>query len=129
MKLLNFKVADELRLGIKTAQGIIDASQIATLDDVIANEEILGELEQFAAENPAVIPEDKVTYAPCVTQPEKILCVGLNYLSHREETDMVAVPDFPVLFSKFNNALASHKQVIKLPSTAEKSTTKQSWSS
>ena len=58
-------------------------------------------------------------YAPVVTKPEKIICVGLNYADHAKEANM-DIPDYPVLFSKFNNALAAHKQVISLPKKAEK---------
>ncbi len=47
-------------------------------------------------------------------QPQKILCVGLNYKSHAEETGGEA-PKEPVIFSKFNDALAGDGQKIALP--------------
>ena len=40
-----------------------------------------------------------------LVKPEKILCVGLNYKSHAEETGGEA-PKEPVIFSKFGDALA-----------------------
>lgn len=46
--------------------------------------------------------------------PEKILCVGLNYRSHAEETGG-EVPKEPVIFSKFTDALAEDGQDIFLP--------------
>jgi len=46
--------------------------------------------------------------------PTKILCVGLNYRSHAEETGGEA-PKEPVIFSKFNDALADDGQEIVLP--------------
>ena len=49
---------------------------------------------------------------PC--EPTKILCVGLNYKSHAEETGGEA-PAEPVIFSKFNDALASDGDKIALP--------------
>lgn len=64
------------------------------------------------------IPEEKIIYAPCVTNPEKILCVGLNYLKHGIEFK-ATIPSTPTLFSKFNNALAAHNQIIQLPKSAE----------
>ena len=48
-------------------------------------------------------------------EPTKILCVGLNYRSHAEETGGEA-PKEPVIFSKFNDALAADGQEIVLPS-------------
>lgn len=43
---------------------------------------------------------------PCITNPGKILCVGLNYRAHAVEAGM-EIPKQPVLFSKFNNAIAA----------------------
>ena len=48
------------------------------------------------------------------TPENKILCVGLNYKSHAEETGGEA-PKEPVIFSKFNDALAEDGQEIALP--------------
>ena len=45
---------------------------------------------------------------------KKILCVGLNYKSHAEETGGEA-PKEPVIFSKFADALAGDGQEIVLP--------------
>lgn len=47
-------------------------------------------------------------------KPEKIVCVGLNYRSHAEETGGEA-PSEPVIFSKFPDALASDGDEIFLP--------------
>jgi len=52
-------------------------------------------------------------YAPAIENPGKILCVGLNYKKHAAETGM-AEPEYPVLFSKFNNAIAAPDEDIPL---------------
>ena len=49
-----------------------------------------------------------------LVNPAKILCVGLNYRSHAEETGG-EVPKEPVIFSKFGDALAEDGQEIRLP--------------
>ena len=49
-----------------------------------------------------------------VTEAEKLLCVGLNYNSHAEETGGTA-PKYPVYFSKFNDALCPSGHGIYLP--------------
>ena len=49
-----------------------------------------------------------------LVNPQKILCVGLNYRSHAEETGG-EVPKEPVIFSKFGDALAEDGQEIVLP--------------
>jgi 2-keto-4-pentenoate hydratase/2-oxohepta-3-ene-1,7-dioic acid hydratase in catechol pathway len=51
---------------------------------------------------------------PVVPKPGKIFCIGLNYRKHAQETGM-AVPNVPVVFSKFCNAIAASHQPISLP--------------
>jgi 2-keto-4-pentenoate hydratase/2-oxohepta-3-ene-1,7-dioic acid hydratase in catechol pathway len=48
---------------------------------------------------------------PCVTNPEKIVCIGLNYRKHAAETGN-PVPKTPILFNKFNTALNNHGGTI-----------------
>jgi len=55
-----------------------------------------------------------VKFAPLVTRPEKIICVGFNYRKHAEETG-TPIPKAPPLFSKFRNALNHHEGVVVLP--------------
>ena len=54
---------------------------------------------------------DEVILCPVVPSPEKILCVGLNYARHAQESGM-ALPSSPVIFSKFNNSLATHNENV-----------------
>ena len=129
MKLINFKVEEQVRLGIKTEKGIIDVEQAATslslelpttMEQVIAGgDKALSQLAELTKLEVSTISEEELVYAPCITQPEKIICVGLNYVDHAKESNM-EIPTSPVLFSKFNNTLAAHNQTIRLPKTAEK---------
>jgi len=47
-------------------------------------------------------------------EPEKIICVGLNYLDHAAEGGM-AVPALPLLFAKYANTLVGDGEVVVLP--------------
>ncbi|KAB2329548.1 fumarylacetoacetate hydrolase family protein [Cytobacillus depressus] len=58
--------------------------------------------------------EENIRFGPCVPNPGKIICVGLNYRKHADETNQ-PVPEYPVLFNKFGNAIAAHGGVIQLP--------------
>ncbi len=53
-------------------------------------------------------------YAPAVSRPGKIVCVGFNYLEHLNETG-ATLPKVPVLFCKYNNTINRHGGTIKLP--------------
>ena len=65
------------------------------------------------------LPAEELRYAPAVPHPEKILCVGLNYTTHTTEFDMER-PREPVLFGKFSNALAAHREDISVSRYARK---------
>lgn len=129
MKLVNYKNNGLIQLGIQTEAGIIDVAKEAgvhALTAPLSMEEAMAggaaaRSQLVAVEKAAtqVMRGDSIHYAPCVANPGKIVCVGLNYKSHRDECKMEE-PEYPVLFSKFNNALAAHQEVIQLPTTAEK---------
>ncbi len=55
-----------------------------------------------------------VTLLPPVVQPQKIICVGLNYADHAAETG-AAVGDEPVIFNKFPTCLRGPEAPIELP--------------
>ncbi|WP_435069610.1 fumarylacetoacetate hydrolase family protein [Haloplanus sp. C73] len=48
------------------------------------------------------------------TEPSKIICIGINYADHAEETG-IPVPDRPMLFLKTPNTVAAHGDTIALP--------------
>jgi len=50
--------------------------------------------------------------------PSKIICVGINYADHAEETG-IDVPDRPMLFLKTPNTVAGHGDTITLPEGKE----------
>ncbi|WP_217592861.1 fumarylacetoacetate hydrolase family protein [Cohnella sp. GbtcB17] len=49
-----------------------------------------------------------------LTDPEKIVCIGLNYHDHVIESNM-QVPKVPVLFPKYNNCLTGHEDEVAIP--------------
>lgn len=56
----------------------------------------------------------KVQIGPPIPDPEKIICFGLNYRRHAEETGM-AIPKVPTLFPKYRNSLVGPDEPIVLP--------------
>jgi 2-keto-4-pentenoate hydratase/2-oxohepta-3-ene-1,7-dioic acid hydratase in catechol pathway len=58
-------------------------------------------------------------YLPPVPDPEKIVCIGLNYRDHAAETG-APIPRDPVLFSKFTTALIGHEAPVVLPPVSHK---------
>jgi len=57
-------------------------------------------------------------FAP-VPRPGKIVCVGLNYRDHAEESGL-AVPKVPVIFSKFSTCVIAPGEPVVIPTTSER---------
>lgn len=135
MKLLTYEENGVHMLGVKTDEGIIDVTATAKsginfdiktdIMSVIAGgvEEVtkLQEFIDYAInEGKAVIKnEDDIVWGPTVTKPHKIICVGLNYRKHADETN-APYPEVPILFNKFDNTLTGHKDEIPVPKVTEK---------
>jgi 2-keto-4-pentenoate hydratase/2-oxohepta-3-ene-1,7-dioic acid hydratase in catechol pathway len=62
--------------------------------------------------------QDAYWFAP-VPRPGKIVCVGLNYRDHAEESGL-AVPKTPVIFSKFSSCVIAPGEPVVIPTTSEK---------
>lgn len=139
MKLLTFIQNNQFRLGVKTAHGVLDVAATlsegspekripTTIHEVIdggsRSIEILREhvdvtLRLLDEKKVYLLKESTLSLGPCVTHPGKIICVGLNYRKHADETNS-PIPQFPILFNKFNNTLAGHGEEVPLPSVSQK---------
>jgi 2-keto-4-pentenoate hydratase/2-oxohepta-3-ene-1,7-dioic acid hydratase in catechol pathway len=65
------------------------------------------------------IPAAGIKLLSPVPDPQKVLCIGLNYRDHAEETG-AAIPREPILFSKFATALSGEGDDIVLPPVSTK---------
>ncbi len=73
--------------------------------DLIRRDIMRGEYYSYSTGN--------MHFSSLVDKSSKIICIGLNYSAHIQETKR-EVPKYPVLFSKFSNSLAAHKDKIKI---------------
>lgn len=135
LALCTLKRGGEWGLGVRTERGILDIEAAAdhfdiddapeTVDEVLqeGGGETLQEVIEtaLAAKHPKpfFLSEEDVIFGPAVTNPEKIIMVGLNYRKHAAEIKM-ALPTSPVLFNKFNNALLGHNRTLRLPTKVSK---------
>ena len=60
-----------------------------------------------------------VELLPPVPDPDKIICIGLNYRAHAAEAG-IDPPDSPTFFAKFRNALAPAGAAVALPAASSK---------
>ncbi len=112
-----------MRVGPRGAEkpALLDASgtirDLSGVVDDIAGEVLSPEgLARLAALDPANLPEvdPAVRIGPPVGGVGKIICVGLNYVDHAEETGN-PIPEEPVLFSKAVTALSGPNDPIETP--------------
>ncbi len=120
MKLLTFYSDGKLKPGVLTKKGVLDISgSYPTLIEAIVRYKGLEEFLQFALEEECEFFLDprKVDLGPAIDCSEKIVCVGLNYRKHAEESNM-PVPDHPILFSKYRNSLSGNGETVEIPEEA-----------
>ena len=117
---LGVKLDNDAVLDVRQASHLLGMTAPVTLEELLqqGNARGLNGLVAAAKASPkakaAMVKESSITFGRLFTNPGKIVCIGLNYRAHIQETNM-KLPSVPILFNKYNNALAAHNCVIKLP--------------
>ncbi len=128
MKLAALRMATgETSLHIQTAEGFASVETLARasgmehlvgLRDVgelfALGEDSLNDVRALSLAAPTTTSFAEARLAPPVGRPSKIICVGLNYLDHIEESGGTK-PKNIVLFAKFPNCLVGHGEAIRRP--------------
>ena len=118
MRLISFRHAGAAKFGLVVDGGIVDLSTRLTsrwtsLREAIAAK-ALGELSAAAKGASADLKFEDVELDPVIPNPEKILCIGLNYASHVGEVGR-QLPTVPSVFSRLHNTLVPHGGDIVRP--------------
>ena len=118
MRLVSFRHAGAHKIGAAVDGGIVDLSarsgnRWASLRAVLAAK-ALGELAVATKGAVADFKMDEVVLLPVVPDPDKILCIGLNYASHVGEVGR-QLPTVPSVFSRLHNTLVAHGGDIVRP--------------
>ncbi len=119
MRLVTFERADGLAAGILRGGEIVPLEALGGPDSVrefiALDAAVRDDLADASAEfDGETVGADEVRLGPPVTDPQKILCIGLNYRDHAEETGMAA-PDSPIVFAKFANSLVGPADEVVVP--------------
>src|SRR5690625_3951192 len=135
MKLITIDKQSYQSLGVKVNEDIIDIEEALT---IVTNKNIVTNIMDLIKKGTKAIDdlilyvnglnldedsryiyrEEEIKYAPAITEPSKIICVGLNYKKHADETNL-PYPETPILFNKFPNALSGLLNEVKIPKTTE----------
>ena len=117
MKLTSFKTAQGASYGIVTAKGIVDlkryiGNQYPDLKALVAGNGF-ADAAKHLSEAPDY-KESDITFLPVIPNPDRILCVGLNYQDHVVETGRDNTEQ-PAIFIRLPESQVGHKQPILRP--------------
>ena len=123
MKTLRYRIGNEVKPGILDSdENIHDASSLVSdWDNENVTIEKLNEIKSMDISSlPKVEKFDSI--APCVCKKSvgKIICIGLNYADHAEESGM-KVPPEPIIFFKATSAIIGPNDDVIIPKNSQKS--------
>lgn len=134
MRLITYDKNENWQSGIQINNMVVDAAWAISMAKIdlpeVSNRIILQlapdqqvKLEQIAIETVesnegSVYEISDLQLGPPVPDPDKIICLGLNYRSHSDETGL-ATYSVPILFSKYRNALIGALDTIVLPEVSQ----------
>jgi len=119
---MSFEKAGRASYGVVAGDGVIDVGmrrpEQRTLKELLDS----GALAEAGAEAITRQPDHalkNIRYLPVITEPDKILCVGINYKAHQEETGREAT-SHPTIFVRFAAAQIGHEQAMIRPLESER---------
>jgi acylpyruvate hydrolase len=130
MRLLSYRTGQTWHPGIQVGDDVVDAAtlttaldhpaQVRTTRDVLElGPAALAQLASMASSASPVGRVGELELGPPVTDPQKIICLGLNYRDHATEAGLQE-PSAPMFFAKFPNSLAGPTATIVPPATTTK---------
>ena len=119
MKFISFTYENKNSFGVVKEDTVIDLTHyidgVTDLREAIRKEK-LNELSEMASFTETGISLEEVRYLPTITNPEKIICIGVNYLDRNAEyKDDSELPKYPSVFMRTRESLVGHKEDILDP--------------
>ena len=119
MKFMSFEKNGHASFGAVTGAGVVDlGAKHDDLDDLraVIRAGRLAELAAEAAVANANYSLADIEYLPTIPNPQKIICIGVNYANRNAEyKDGSAPPKYPSVFMRTRESLVGHKQDILDP--------------
>jgi 2-keto-4-pentenoate hydratase/2-oxohepta-3-ene-1,7-dioic acid hydratase in catechol pathway len=122
MRLVSYRQGASEGFGVVQDGGLVDGAKalggrFRTLKSVLFAG-ALPELARAVQGARADVPLEAVQLLPPIPAPDKILCVGINYVAHREETGRKPSA-YPTLFTRFANTQVGHGEPLIRPQASE----------
>ena len=116
MKLISYRINTTASFGLVTDAGLIDLGRRTGQSSLRAFLEH-GGIATLQAGVTSSAPDyrlDEVTLLPVIPDPDKIVCVGLNYHDHVQETGRT-VTEKPMLFARYPDSQVAHGAAMIRP--------------
>jgi 2-keto-4-pentenoate hydratase/2-oxohepta-3-ene-1,7-dioic acid hydratase in catechol pathway len=123
MRLLTFAANGRAALGVRRGEAIVDLARAmpqapADWPAVFAAGALPAVAKAVAAAPAAALrAAEGIRLLPPIPRPPKILCAGLNYRSHAEETGL-PIPQYPIIFSRYPASLVGAGAALVRPAAS-----------
>jgi len=125
MRLVSYDAGGGARAGVLEDDRVVDAwaalgePHRGSLRELVAAGRVDDLRATFGNTGTPAHPRGAVTLLSPIPDPDKIVCIGLNYAKHAAEGGMEA-PPAPTIFGKYRNALAPAGATVRLPANSRK---------
>jgi 2-keto-4-pentenoate hydratase/2-oxohepta-3-ene-1,7-dioic acid hydratase in catechol pathway len=121
MRVVSYRSERGVRAGLLRDDSVVDiwdslGGDGSSVRELLASDR-LAEVAEISGGEP--LPLEHLALAPPVPDPDKIVCIGLNYRAHAAEAG-IDPPQSPTFFAKFRNALAAPGATVALPAASAK---------
>jgi 5-carboxymethyl-2-hydroxymuconate isomerase len=118
MRIVSFHASGRDGFGAVVDGGIVELGPrlgVADLKAAIAGGRLADAPAAVADASPD-LPLDVIRYLPPITDPGKIICIGVNYGNRNEEyRDGASAPEYPSVFMRTRESLVGHREPIANP--------------
>jgi 2-keto-4-pentenoate hydratase/2-oxohepta-3-ene-1,7-dioic acid hydratase in catechol pathway len=123
MRLVTFDAGDGPRAGVVEDDRVVDAWALlgephrGSLRELIAADRIADLRSRLGDTGAPSHPRSSVELLVPIPDPDKIVCIGLNYRKHAAEVgvDVESLPEVPTVFAKYRNALVADGATVRVP--------------
>jgi 2-keto-4-pentenoate hydratase/2-oxohepta-3-ene-1,7-dioic acid hydratase in catechol pathway len=123
MRFVTFDLEGRPRAGVVRGDSVVDLSSLgysSVLEIIEAGGDARAKIENFAGEHrpDATHALPSIHLRAPLMRPRKLICVGLNYRDHAEETGS-EIPSVPTIFNKFATSVIGPGDAIELPKVSK----------
>ncbi|XP_050439420.1 fumarylacetoacetate hydrolase domain-containing protein 2 [Adelges cooleyi] len=119
MRFIQFKIGGDRGLGVQlqidgpvVSLSGADPSIPTDMVSFLNSDYSIGNIQKLVNEKKVVFPANQIEFLPCITNPDKVICVGLNYKGHCDEQNK-PYPVEPFFFSKFPSTIIGPYDSVK----------------